>query len=593
MFATIFGLILFVIPFILVFCFKNRFLGFSYILGSVLTINLLIAFVTQFFHLFFYPVIIIIHSTIALVVLLVIKYKFKQINFKFKINWWVIIGFLIIFFELWSVHFLYTGKVNIITGQKQVFASSYPYPYFSDEWVGVSLAKYSIDYNALPITNPMVRGLKSSSFPNIFVCFFSLLSEIFLLLNLVPLFGYAFLSIATGLIICLLIFILLKSKEVDSFLALVVTLFVPYVVNGANLPGLWYLIPFTGGLILFLISLIGFSFSSKTLALLAGLVSLLLYPPLIIFILPVFMTHLLFDNKLNNIKKIKIFLAGLSLIGLAVALIIYSQGPSSNALINIAINSIWRLNLDGGIPTFYIWLVMPVVILPFAFVGLLKIFKKKDFIFLTPVIIGLSLWFFYSFSENFLFIDYARLVIITSFLIIVLSGIGLAETLELIIKKYSITLHPKFILILKIFVIISFFLASFVYTYRSNWQDLRLKISNLKDVYIIPSSPVNNYLINEDLNLFKSVNNARFLSVPWKGLVLGVATNNYPLNSKQSIVSNNFLNYNDFMSTTCEEKSIISKKMGLLYVYSENFDCKKFVEIGSSSEGLHLYKFTY
>ena len=266
MLATIFGLILISFPFILIFCFKDRIITFIYLLGGSLVINLIIAFLTQFFHVFYYSLVIGLYSIVNLLVLIFFIKNRKQASFKIRFNWLVIIGFLISFFELWSVHFLYTETRSTINGYQEVIRSAQPYPYFSDEWVGVSLTKYSINSHSLPVVNSLAVDHKNSNFPNIFVCFFSLIAEIFLILNLNPLFGYAFLSIASGFIISLLVYLWLKSNKANSISSLIAAMSIPFIVNGANLPGIWYLIPLTGGVILSLISFIGFSYKKSTFA---------------------------------------------------------------------------------------------------------------------------------------------------------------------------------------------------------------------------------------------------------------------------------------------------------------------------------------
>ena len=99
------------------------------------------------------------------------------------------------------------------------------------------------------------------------------------------------------------------------------------------------------------------------------------------------------------------------------------------------------------------------------------------------------------------------------------------------------------------------------------------------------------YLHPDDLLLFKDIKQARFLSIPWKGLVVGVATGNYPLSSKESIVSNNFLNYNEFMAKNCAGKTKLAQKMKVDFVYSHPFLCNNFLERGRSQEGFVLYEF--
>jgi len=590
MFATIFGLIIFAIPFLLIFCFKNRVNGFLYIFASVLIGHLLIALTTQFFHIFLYPVIISFHSLVAIASLLFIWRKTNKTSFKFKINWLVIVGFLIIFFELLSVHFLYTGTIRTINDQQSVSRSNYSYPLFSDEWSGVAFAKYSINSNSLPTVNPLSLDRKTNNFPNIFICFFSLVAEIFLMIAVSPLSAYVFLSVVASLIICLLIFLLLKANGVNSWISLISTLLIPFAVNGSNLPGLWYLIPFTGGVIFFLLSLLGFSLRKHLFSLLLSAVACLLYPPLFVFIVPTIVAYLITTPELKIYHKIKLSLFGFLVLIIAAIVIIYLQAINANYLFGVLVSSAWRLNLDGGIPAFIIWNIVPIFILPFSIVGLFSVIKNKKIFILTPVTIGLSLWAIYSFKDHYFFIDYARVVVLTSFLLIALAGFGLDELLKIFLNKYPSLFAKSDILIGMSLVVYLFFILSLSYTSHDSWRQLSLKVSNF-NYSIDPVAPVNHYLTDDDLELFKTISKKRFLSPPWKGLVLGAATDNYPLESKDSIVAVRFMNYNYFMNSSCEDKVISAQKAKLQYVYSQEFNCDKFAEIGKSSEDLHLYKF--
>lgn len=593
---TISGLILLLIPFLLTFGFKNRRQGFLYILTAVVSFHIIIALATQFFHIFLYPVIFSLNLLTAIGVLFIIfkqknKFSFKT-SFNLKENWFVIVAFLIIFFNLYSVHYNYSGYITDYRGFQKVESASYPYPYYSDEWVGISYINYSIDKNCLPINNPLIDGRAHTQTANVFVVFFASLAELFMLINISVLTGYNILTIFFGLLLCFLAYLLLRKNNVEKLPAIIATISLPYIINGANFPGLWYLLPYSGGMIMFLLALIALSGGQIKKALIDATLTLLIYPPFIVLIAPAFLAWLINDRKIEYRKKIKIFFISLIACLIAAVIIIFLQNDAKYFW-TLIVSYLWRLSKNFGIVSLPIWKIIPFWILPFSLIGLMVIIKKKIYTLLFPILTGLCFWLFYSQSVYFFIIDYTRIAMITSWLIVISAGFGLNYSFESLEKHLPFFSKKNSQFIAKCLILSLFFIAAFFYTNHDSWSRLTLTMKNPSGtIKFKPNAPASSYLTENDLNLFKMIpQNQRFIAPPWKGLVIGVATNNYPLDSKDSIISNKFINYSDFISGDCANKSINAKKQKIKYVYSSSFNCPDFKLIGSSEEGLFLYIF--
>ena len=255
MIKTLIGLILLIFPFLFIIKFKEGKQGFLYTISLLISFHLVIAMLTQALHIFTYGVILTINLLVSFIV--IIKTNFKELINRLKekitkIDWVLILVIFILFIELFSVHYNYTGKITLVTEPtyREVKNMEYVYPYFSDEWYAVSLIEYSINSNSLPLKNP----LQDKTFLNLELPFHSFISEIMLLLDLRPLTQYSILALFSGLLICLLVYFFLIFNKVQKLPAAITILFVPYIVNGATLPGVWYLLPITMGIISILLS---------------------------------------------------------------------------------------------------------------------------------------------------------------------------------------------------------------------------------------------------------------------------------------------------------------------------------------------------
>ena len=590
MITTILGLLLLLAPFLLIFCFDNRYRGFLYIFSASVVWHLLIALITQSLNIFTYEVIISLNILIALVSLFYLIKKIKPNSFRISLNYLAIAAFLIIIFELWSVHYFYTGAVNTINGPIEKTRASNQYPYFSDEWVGVALVNFAIENKSLPNNNPLIEKGTNNHFSNVLVCFFSIVAEIFLLLNLNPLTGYPILTIFSGFLVCLLVYIFLKLNKLKDSSAILATLFIPLITNGSNLPGIWYFIPFVGGVILFIVSLSALTIKDQRLFYLSAFLASILYPPIILFIFGSFFINIITKKNENN--KLRSLVFGSILFLVSALIIIILQKIDFWSLIKIIKSTIFYTSLDPGIASYPIWLIIPFIALPFSIFGLYILVQKKMYFLLAPIISGLILWLTYSQSNGFFVISYERNVVITSYLLIISSAFAWDYLLEKLSKQKPVFRKPIFITSLGLIIITIFAIHSLSYTEKNNWSVLTFKLENrLGTQSLKPNPPANQYLTNEDLNIFTSIKNKNFLSLPWKALVVGAATNNYPLDSKPSFITNYIVNYGNFMNSDCQEKEKLAKKNKLHYVYSTAFACNNFIELKKSQEGLYLYKF--
>ena len=101
MIQTIIGLILLLTPFLFLFKFKNKILGFTYILSFLIAFHLIISITTQALEFFNHPIIIAVHAGISVIVIL--KTKNYIPGFKFdlrKMNWVLFFMVVVIFIHL-------------------------------------------------------------------------------------------------------------------------------------------------------------------------------------------------------------------------------------------------------------------------------------------------------------------------------------------------------------------------------------------------------------------------------------------------------------------------------------------------------------
>ena len=577
MIQTVLEIILFLTPFILVFNFQDKVKGFLYVFTSVLSLHILTALLTQTFHIFSFHLVFGVHllAGIACIVIFVRKKKYFS-NIKF--SWLVLMIFMVVGFELSSVHYFFNGIVNETKGMGAVSGDFYVYPHYSDEWVGVSLVDYSISQKSLPLANPLWYN---QPFSDGMVVFHSFISEVFLFLGLNPLINWSLFAILNGLLISFLIYLLLKVNNISNFSSAIAAMSVPLIVNGQNLPGVWFLIPAIFALSVYLVSLICLSKKEFKVGLLVSILCFLLYPPFIVFVFPTLLIYILY-NKVSLFNLFFLVLPGISIIYLL------STNLGFSGAFHLIHLWLIRSNLNqGGIISMPFWIILPTLLIPFMVFGLCSIIKKRLYVLLVPIVCGISFWIFFSFIKEAVIIDQTRSVTIASIILITLVGFGVEFLFSFIKNDNRLNL-------IKAGLISAFIITAIFYPGKENWTKLVLEIkANGEIAKYYPLPPITRYLYPDDLKFFSNFSGKRFISYPLKGLAIGVATHNYPLDSKPSTITNQFLRYTNFMRGTCEEKTKNAKDFQIDYVYGDRFECKYFQELGSSKEGFHLYKIVF
>lgn len=616
MLQTICGMILVAAPFAAVFFYKDFKAGLIKIALYSASFHFFISIITQAFHIFSYLIIVSANVVFAAALLAI---AFRRANLRAKSlfnispaqsslkilvknNWIFFIALAIIFLQLFSVHQSYTGTAQTFRGQVQVSNNSYPYPFISDEWVTVSLVDYSIAHQALPLVNPLDHN---APFPNILFAFSSVLAEIFLISGLNPLTHYWILAIFFGLAVCASLYSLLKTYGINQYLAAAGLLCVPYIVNSGNLPALWALLPVTIGIILFCWQLISQKSGYYRSAGLYAILVLIVYPPMVVFVIPALWAGL-FGQRIDPGKDAGKGSAGFTkraffkyFMPLAICLGVFTLFYPILARFRLTIPEIFgkyliRPNLDPGIVSYAVWHVLPRGVIFLALAGIYRIIKKRFYELAAVLAVGLAYWCVYPFIDKVFIIEYPRIVFITSLFLIIAAGIGGEWLAEVAAKKISRPNLPgKYIALgAGLFAIFLSMALLPSYTSGSPWNKLTLNFKDGAGRYqkFTPAAPVNRYLVQDDLRLFQGIRGINFIAPPWKGLVIGVATGNFPLESKASTITNKFFPYADFIKLDCQGKLQAAKEYYLSYVYSDQFTCPQFEEIGSSLEGLYLYR---
>ncbi|MDE2188500.1 MAG: hypothetical protein KGJ35_02100 [Patescibacteria group bacterium] len=584
------GLILLLAPFILTFNFKDKKSGFLWVFVCVIIGQTLIGLTTQYFHVFSYLSTVIINVCVDLLVVSISvflpKYSIKLSGIK--PNWFVIFACLIVFLELYSVHFAYTGTVAHIDGNSNVLLQSFPYPSFSDEWSAIAIANYSIKTHALPTVNP----LDGSIMMHPLIAFFSLISELFLLLGQTPLLAYQAFAFVGSLIIVVLIFVVAgDGKKFSKISGAVAALVAPLITTSGNLPGLWSLIPVTLGIMFFLVAFIAVKIKDLKLFLTSSFGALIIYPPMIIFLIPLGFAAGLISGHYSRKKIFQVGFASIILVALPATVIILVMSRSSGFLptIELVRSYIFRNSLDGGVSSYVIWDIIPWYFLGLAAIGLWHSIVSRCWSIIVPLGVGFVFWSIYAFTTHLLIIDYPRVVYVTSIMLVILSGQGFDKLMEWLVK---VALKPTWIK--PIMVIFIFAMTISMLSYPSDaWSRLTFTMTqNGHQTFYMPDPPVTEYLTSQDLMLFANIKSAVFIAPPWKGLTIAAATGNFPLESKMSTISTLVYPYQQFMSLDCEQKSAVIKKYDVSYVYSYNqvIKCSNLSLVGISTENMYLYK---
>jgi hypothetical protein len=592
---TIAGLILFSFPVILrTFINKNKYIGFVNGTVELICVQTAIAIVFQCVHVFTYPLILsanIIYAVLitsrAKVFMPEMRSSLQSLKFK-DFDWVLLIVLMVSVLCLYQVNYKYTGEINDIRLNRYIVVKdfSYPYPYFADEWYAVGFIKQSIETRSLPFKN---LSYPYKSFTNLEFVYHSLIAEVTLLLRLNPLRDYTKMMIGFNTLIILLIYIFLRFIDIENITAGISALTALFITNGAVLPGIWTLIPVTIGLIILLLSLFYFQQKNINMIFLVVFLALIFYPPLVVIFTPALFlvslraevlkpdTHTCSRSNLLQIffKYSLITIASVFLI--STAFLFNHQGLKESFI--LVISKLFYHPFEKAIRHFAIWNILPWPIIILALFALFNFDKEREWLKLMALI-SLFYWCMYSIIQFRVIIEYERVVYIASILLVVLSGIGVHQ----IVSRYRVLKYFQWPVLLFIL------LVSFNYTSKEQWKKLTFYYYDLGNTYL-PAAPANMYLTQDDLRVFHDIHGQVFLSLPWKGTVIGVATGNYPRCTKSGTINTNNNLYNDFMNANCHEKALIAARNHIRYSYVPLFSCPYFTEKDKGSEGLELYEF--
>lgn len=592
--AFLAGIALLAFPLVLAFLFQDRMKGFLWVFAAMAVFEICLAIGLQAAHAFAYPVLVSVHAAADAAILFVFLKKKKALA-GCSIAFLPLLAFCVLFLDPASVHYHYTGQVQTIRGAVSVVDSSYAYPLFSDEWAAAALAQRSIESRSLPTADPFAEN---APFANLLVPFDSVLAELFLILGLAPVGQFAVLAILAGLALSLALYICLRSLGAGRIAAVIALLSAPFIAEGANLPGMWFLLPYLASAIPLFFMLAAVARKIYSVALVYGALAVILYPPSAVFVLPALIAvgwterRTLASWLVRGSRPLATVVAALVIVSAGILVLLPSSLRSS--LFAAVAFGLFHANLDSGIVSYPIEDIIPVFLLPFSALGLWLAGKRKQAFFLAPIGVGIAYWTLYAFDSDVIVIEYPRIVIIVSLLLVVAAGLGIDQCIRWISERIQKPSYRRTIATAaSALVLVSFALAVPGYArVVSRHQFILAQPSGGNIILAVPALAINRYLTPDDLAIWRGISGATFTAPPWKGLVIAAATGNYPLETKASFVGTDILSYDRFMAADCADKAALAETYAIAYAYSDAFSCPGFEGVATSSESLHLYKWS-
>ena len=402
----------------------QRVVIFPTVIIAILGTSFLIGFITQLFGVFTFPIIL----SVNIVILGVTIWKYWPLISISKIDWIAIGVAFVAGIYLWQVHYHYTGIISTNTPPfyEQVENYSYPYPYYADEWYALAFVRNSNESQSLPTKYPFVKS--HPSFVNLELAFHTTVAEWMKLFMVDPLTSYVPLTIVVNVLIVVAVYVLLKTWHVTTASAVFGALSTLYITTGGNMPGLWYLIPINIGLLSLLCSFILLSRKLYLPFLLGVLITLLFYPPLIVFILPSYFVSI-YRSK-NSIVNKKVAHLGLSFVVIVAATVVsffflFSGGSVNQILHYIVLEKLtFETFTQNALPQYQILKIILWPIIIFSIIGAYEAYRKKIYWIIAALVIGLGYWALYSGTTSRIVIEYERDIFVTAVLISAVAGLG-------------------------------------------------------------------------------------------------------------------------------------------------------------------------
>ncbi len=593
---TVLGVLLLLVPCLLLLLCKDKRVGFLLILLGWLAFHLVGSFGLQALGIFKFSTA---FGWVVIGVLLTGAVLWEKRNSltvptRRSVEWPVAVVAFIAIVSLSFVHYNYSGDMQFQGARPQVvFVSneSYPYPYYADEWYSVAYMERAIETGRLAVTNPFwVDGdeLTPSITPNISAPYHGLLAHLILVLDLDPLFHHTVLSILFNTLLVLVLYVLIRSRA-GWVPASVGALSVLYIANSGNLPTLWTLLPFTLGLLCFWAS-VALLLYKKPLGSLAGsVVAFVFYPPLVVFF-AVLAGAYFFMNKPNDrmlVRKSLIWLGAVVATSFLLVAMLLAVSNSAHEVISFLSSKLVFNHLPDHRLSFPLFSVIPWWVVMLAVPGLVFVYNKLRW-FGVVVLFSIGLWVLYSLIGARFLIALPRVVYLVAILAVVVAGFGLQYVFDFVLshkkKGNSVTYALIGALALFFFTVGSFFSTDdiryrdFVLTNKTTGEEAR------------PAPLANQNYTEADRAIFENLEGARFLSVPWKGTVVGVSTGAVPVVVKTGTVGYGIRVLEHFSKADCAGRHEIALRRSVEYVYLPFLGCEGFEPVAESPEGYVLQR---